>query len=187
MKNEYQGAELKHLNALSDAEFVSVLGGIYEHSPWVPQRILKHRPFFDIDQLEQSMRRAVDDASDDEKLTLILAHPDLAGKLARAGTLTAESTREQSGLGLDRLSDAEYEEFSGNNESYRGKFGFPFIICARLSTRQGVLDAFKARLKNSREIELREALAQIHLIAKMRLGDAVDHPGSPLARGDSKD
>ena len=164
---------LCQLNVLSDEEFVSALGGIYEHSRWVAQRVLRQRPFAGLIELKQAMRRAVDEASHEEKLVLIQAHPDLAGKLARAGTLTEESTREQSGLGLDRLSDAEYEEFSAHNESYWEKFGFPFIICARLTTRQGVLDAFKARMENSRESELREALEQIHLIAGMRLGDAI--------------
>ena len=81
--------------------------------------------------------------------------------------------REQAGLGLDRLSDAEYEAFSARNEAYRAKFGFPFIICARLTTKQGVLDAFAQRLENSRENEIREALAQIHQIARFRLEDLV--------------
>ena len=79
----------------------------------------------------------MEDATDEEKLTLIRSHPDLAGKLARAGTLTDASTREQAGLGLDRLSDVDYENFSQKNETYREKFGFPFIICARLTTKQG--------------------------------------------------
>lgn len=164
---------LKRLNALSDSEFVSALGGIYEHSPWVPQRVLGQRPFTDPDRLKIAMRNAVEQASDEEKLTLIQAHLDLAGKIARAGALTEESTREQSGLGLDRLGDAQYEGFSAKNENYREKFGFPFIICARQTTRQGVLGAFEARLANSREVEFREALMQIHRIAEMRLGDSI--------------
>ncbi|MES2660772.1 MAG: 2-oxo-4-hydroxy-4-carboxy-5-ureidoimidazoline decarboxylase [Verrucomicrobiota bacterium] len=164
---------LAQLNAASAGEFVSALGGIYEHSDWVPRRIIQQRPFRDPEHLGQAMRQAVDQAADEEKLTLIRAHPDLAGKLARAGALTEESTREQAGLGLDRLSDAEYEEFSTKNEGYREKFGFPFIICARLTTKQGVLDAFGKRLENQSEEEISEALFQIHQIARLRLEDLV--------------
>lgn len=164
---------LAQLNAVSDEEFVTLLGGIYEHSDWVPQRITRQRPFPDLEYLKQAMSRAVEQASDEEKLTLIRAHPDLAGKLARAGALTEESAREQAGLGLDRLSGDEYEEFSGKNRLYREKFGFPFIICARLASKQGVLDAFVKRLENSREEEISEALVQIGRIARLRLEDLV--------------
>ncbi|MEO5912741.1 MAG: 2-oxo-4-hydroxy-4-carboxy-5-ureidoimidazoline decarboxylase [Luteolibacter sp.] len=164
---------LAQLNAAPAGEFVAALGGIYEHSDWVPQRILQQRPFPDQDHLRKAMGQTVDQATDEEKLTLIRAHPDLAGKLARAGALTQESTREQAGLGLDRLKDEEYEEFSEKNESYREKFGFPFIICARLTTKQGVLDAFERRLGNTQDEEISEALFQIHQIARLRLEDLV--------------
>jgi 2-oxo-4-hydroxy-4-carboxy-5-ureidoimidazoline decarboxylase len=162
---------VSQLNSASDAEFVRSLGGIYEHSDWVPQRLLGQRPFSDLENLRIAMRQAVENASDQEKLTLIRAHPDLAGKLARAGQLTAESAKEQAGLGLDRLTDEEYELFHSRNECYREKFGFPFIVCARRTTKQGVLDAFEKRLKNSCEEEICEALSQIHEIARLRLGD----------------
>jgi 2-oxo-4-hydroxy-4-carboxy-5-ureidoimidazoline decarboxylase len=162
---------LSQLNAAPDEEFVSALGGIYEHSDWVARRVLAERPFQNAESLRLSMRQAVEAATDDEKLALIQAHPDLAGKLARAGGLTDASTREQAGLGLDRLSGEEYEIFLARNESYREKFGFPFIICARLTTKQGVLNAFEARLNNSREEEISEALRQIHEIARLRLAD----------------
>ena len=118
-----------------------------------------------------TLRQAVEDATDAEKFALIHSHPDLAGKLARAGALTDASNHEQAGLGLDRLSDEEYTNFSQKNEIYREKFGFPFIICARLTTQQGVIDSFVKRLGNSREIEVEEALGQIHEIAQLRLED----------------
>lgn len=161
------------LNAVSDEEFVTTLGGIYEHSDWVARRVLKQRPFPDLGNLRLAMSLAVDRSSDQEKLALIRAHPDLAGKLARAGALTESSTREQAGLGLDRLGDAEYDRFSEKNGRYREKFGFPFIICARLTTKQGVLNAFDKRLGNSSEEEISEALFQIHQIARLRLEDLV--------------
>lgn len=165
--------DIAEINGLDPAGFLSALGGVYEHSPWVAERSLENRPFADRDALVRTMSRVVDEASDEEKTALIHAHPDLAGKLARAGALTAESTREQAGLGLDRLSDEEFEEFSRFNSDYREKFGFPFIVCARLTTKAGVLEAFRERLGNDVESEKREALRQIHHIARLRIEDKV--------------
>lgn len=165
---------MNELNEATAGDFVTALGGIYEHSDWVPQKVVTQRPFADREQLRSALRSAVELASDEEKLILIRAHPDLAGKLARAGALTAESTREQAGLGLDRLTDAAYEQFSNLNQAYQDCFGFPFIICARLTTQSGVVDAFTQRLKNSREAEIQEALVQIHEIARLRLEDLVE-------------
>lgn len=160
-----------NLNAASAPEFIKVLGQIYEHSEWVAEQIAAMRPFSTPEHLRLAMRQAVDNAAAEKKLVLIRAHPDLAGKLARAGALTEASTREQAGLGLNRLTDAEYDRFSAQNENYQKKFGFPFIICARLTTKQGVLEAFEARLANSREAEISEAISQIHEIARLRLID----------------
>lgn len=165
--------EIAEINRMDRAGFLSALGGVYEHSPWVAERCLDKRPFADRDELVRTMRHTVDEASDEEKTALILAHPDLAGKLARAGALTAESTREQAGLGLDRLSDPEFEQFSRFNASYREKFGFPFIICARLTTKAGVIEAFRQRLENDVVSEKLEALRQIHHIARLRIEDKV--------------
>jgi 2-oxo-4-hydroxy-4-carboxy-5-ureidoimidazoline decarboxylase len=164
---------IPQLNAAPAREFVAALGGIYEHSVWVPQAILGCRPFPDRDALVTAMRAAVDQAADTQKLDLIRAHPDLAGKLARAGALTDSSTREQAGLGLDRLDEAEYTEFSRRNEAYRQRFGFPFIICARLTTKSGVLAAFEERLGHTRDQEISEAIHQIHHIARLRLEDLI--------------
>jgi 2-oxo-4-hydroxy-4-carboxy-5-ureidoimidazoline decarboxylase len=162
---------LSQLNRASDEDFVMILGGIYEHSKWVPRRLLRQRPFPDWGSLRLAMQDVVEAAGDLEKLALIRDHPDLAGKLARAGQLTAESAKEQAGLGLDRLTDEEYELFQRQNERYREKFGFPFIICARLTTKQGVLDAFEKRLENSADEEISQALKQVHEIARLRLED----------------
>lgn len=162
---------LSRLNAAPAEEFVAALGGIYEHSDWVPHRAILRRPFASQEELRIAMQQTVESATTEEKLALIRAHPDLAGKLARAGALTAASTSEQAGLGLDRLDDAEYEQFSDRNQRYRDTFGFPFIICARLTTKQGVLEAFDERLGNTVEVEISEALRQIHEIARLRLGD----------------
>lgn len=162
---------LAQLNRDSDDQFVAQLSGVYEHSPWVAEAVRKFRPFPDLETLRLAMQQAVDAASPQQHLILIRAHPDLAGKLARAGGLTACSTREQSGLGLDCLSDEAYQNFSDKNSAYREKFGFPFIICARKSTQELVLKAFELRLENSRDAEIGEALRQIHDIARLRIKD----------------
>ena len=164
---------IQALNAMEKDEFAGRLGGIYEHSAWVAQRAWEQRPFQDIAALAAAMRLAVETATDAEKLALIRAHPDLAGKLARAGALTESSAREQAGLGLDRLGDEEYERFTRLNESYRERFGFPFVICVRLTDKAGILAAFESRLGNGMPAEISEALRQIHHIARLRLADLV--------------
>ena len=155
------------------AGFVACLGGIYEHSPWVAEQAADGRPFSGKEHLADRMRAVVENADESAKLALIRAHPDLAGKLARAGALSAESTREQAGLGLDRLSDEEFERFSDLNNRYRERFGFPFVICVRLTDKPGILAAFERRLEHDAAAETPEALRQIHLIAGLRLADLV--------------
>ena len=164
---------LAHLNSAPDEEFIATLGGIYEHSDWVPRTILPQRPFRDSLALLIALREAVDHSSNQQKLTLIRSHPDLAGKLARAGNLTSFSTREQASLGLDRLSDQEYDEFTANNLSYGERFSFPFIICARLNRVETILDAMQTRLSNDRDQEITTALDEIYKIARLRLEDII--------------
>jgi 2-oxo-4-hydroxy-4-carboxy-5-ureidoimidazoline decarboxylase len=162
---------IQALNAMEKDEFAGRLGGTYEHSPWVAERAWEQRPFQNSAALAAEMRLAVETATDAEKLALIRAHPDLAGKLARAGALTESSAREQAGLGLDRLGDEEYTRFTCLNESYRERFGFPFVICVRLTDKAGILAAFESRLENAVPTEISEALRQIHHIARLRLAD----------------
>ncbi len=159
------------LNAMPKEAFVAALGGIYEHSPWVAERAADGRPFPTAEQFADRMRQIVDAAGEPEKLALIRAHPDLAGKLARAGALGEASAREQAGLGLDRLPDDEFALFTGLNRRYREKFGFPFVICVRLTDKPGILSAFRVRLENTPAEEVAEALNQIHHIARLRLAD----------------
>lgn len=162
---------IQDLNAMEKDEFVGRLGGIYDHSAWVAMSAWEQRPFQDRAALAAAMKGAVETATDAEKLALIRAHPDLAGKLARAGALTESSAREQAGLGLDRLGDEEFECFTRLNERYRERFGFPFVICVRLTDKAGVLSAFETRLSHDIPTEMAEALGQIYHIACLRLGD----------------
>jgi 2-oxo-4-hydroxy-4-carboxy-5-ureidoimidazoline decarboxylase len=164
-----ESATLAALNDASPTAFVATLGAIYEHSPWVAERSLDKRPFADVAALADAMAGAVAQATQAEQTALILAHPDLAGRLARAGALAPASAGEQAGLGLDRLTDAEFDRFDQLNTAYRNRFGFPFIIAVKRHTRASVLAAFEARLNHDAATERATALREIDLIARLRL------------------
>lgn len=159
------------LNALSTPEFVAALHGIFEHSPWVAERAASARPFQSSVQLLDAMRSVVRDASNDEQLTLIRAHPELAGKAAIRKELTAESTREQKGAGLDSCTPQEYARLHELNAAYREKFSFPFIIAVKGHTPATIISAMEQRLGNDGVTEQRTALEQIGRIAGFRLAD----------------
>src|SRR5882672_7807825 len=126
---------LSQLNAFDRAAFTAALGHLFEHSPWVAEQTWPQRPFRDVAQLHAALCATMRAASKDEQLALIRAHPDLAGRLAQQNQLTAESTREQASAGLSQLTAAELAAFQKNNAAYLARFGFPFIICARLSNK----------------------------------------------------
>jgi 2-oxo-4-hydroxy-4-carboxy-5-ureidoimidazoline decarboxylase len=174
---------LDQLNRADRASFVGALGDIFEHAPWVADRAFAARPFGTVADLHQAMVATVAAAGATEQLALIGGHPELAGKIARAGAMTAESVSEQGSLGLDRLSDAEFARFERLNTDYRRRFGFPFIICVRRHTRDSILDSFERRLSNNPDQERAAALAEIGLITRLRLVDAVDGPGKPKTDG----
>lgn len=164
---------LEKLNVADRAEFTAALGHLFEHSPWVAEETWPRRPFRDAAHLHAELCATMQGASRDRQLALIRAHPDLAGRLALAGKLTAESTREQASAGLDRMSAAELAAFQKLNDDYRARFGFPFIICARLNARSAILAAMQARLSNSPAAEHAAALAEIEKIAWLRLEDVL--------------
>lgn len=165
--------KLRDLDILDRAGFADALGAIFEHSPWIAERAWNRRPFVGANDLMAAMSAVVEAASNDEKLALIRAHPDLAGKAAREGALTEHSTSEQAGAGLDRLSDEEFERFHQLNDAYTARFGFPFVIAVRGHTRETILAAFETRLGNDRATETAEALRNIGLIARFRLDDVL--------------
>ena len=152
-------------------DFVQRYGGIYEHSPWVAERVnlLLEDAIPDTELLVRLMADCVDNASVDTQLELIRAHPDLAGKAQVAGELTADSTEEQSKAGLDQCTADEFEKFQSLNDSYKEKFGFPFIMAVRESNRSQILVAFASRLDNDYSEEFETALQEIHKIARLRL------------------
>jgi len=159
-------AELSSLDA--DA-FVTALDGIFEHSPWVARRAHAHGPFADLPALQTALLDAMWAAEPQEQLALLCAHPELAGKAAVAGELTAESREEQRGAGLDRCTPEEFARLQTLNARYRERFGFPFIIAVRGLGRADILAALEARVEHDHATELRTALEQVGRIASLRL------------------
>jgi 2-oxo-4-hydroxy-4-carboxy-5-ureidoimidazoline decarboxylase len=166
---------LTQLNALSLANFIRVVGPVFEHSPWIAEATWPQRPFASVAALHTALCATVNQATEAQQLALIRAHPDLVGKLALAGQLTRESTTEQASAGLTQLTAAEVAQFQTNNAAYKAKFGFPFIICARLNKKDAILNGFATRLHNSREQEIKTALEEIFKIADLRLKDLTTH------------
>jgi 2-oxo-4-hydroxy-4-carboxy-5-ureidoimidazoline decarboxylase len=160
---------LAALNGLSAEEFTGALGAVFEHSPWVAEAVWSNVPFLSIDALHAAMMTVVRAAPVERQLALIRAHPDLAGRAARTGEMTASSVDEQASAGLLNLSEAEFARFHRLNSTYRERFGFPFIIAVRRHSKEGLLVAFEARLGHSRETEIDAALAEIAVITRMRL------------------
>jgi len=164
---------LAELNSFSRADFVRLIGPVFEHSPWIAEVTWAKRPFTSIDEVHRALCQAVQDAVSEKQLALIRAHPDLVGRLALAGALTNESTKEQASAGLDRLTADEIALFESNNTAYQQKFGFPFVICARLNKKEAILAGFRTRLGNSQEQEIKTALEEIGKIAYLRLQDII--------------
>ena len=160
---------LSQLNAAPPEEFILHLAGIFEHSPWVAEKAAAGRPYPSLDALHQAMVKAVQQAGEKAHLDLLNAHPDLVGK----AVLTAESASEQASAGLTNLSPEEVRMFRDWNQAYREKFGFPFIICARLNKKDAILAAFPKRLAQDRKTEITTALEEIAKIARLRLEDTV--------------
>jgi OHCU decarboxylase len=161
------------LNATGRGAFVATLGHLFEHSPWVADETWPRRPFRDPAHLHAELCATMRAAPHEQQLALIRAHPDLAGRLAQQRKLTAESTREQASAGLNTLSAEELAAFQEMNDRYRSRFGFPFIICARLNAKDAIIAAMQARVQNSPEVEFQAALREIEKIAQLRLDDVL--------------
>ncbi|MET0940855.1 MAG: allantoinase PuuE [Mesorhizobium sp.] len=161
---------------LDETEFVARFGGIFEHSPWIAERAFKLElgPAHDTaGGLHNALCRVFRSASEKERLGVLTAHPDLAGKLAQARRLTDDSTKEQASAGLDALTDSERERFAALNAAYVEKFGFPFIIAVKGRIREEILKAFETRIGNDRATEFATACRQVERIALLRLRDVL--------------
>ena len=178
---------LDDLNSCNAEAFADALAGIYEHSRWIPQRCAAQRPFATAIALKLALQATVRDAGRDAQLALVRAHPELAGKAALAGALTAESSDEQASAGLTHCSAAEFEALTQMNQAYNAKFGFPFILAVKGPdglglSRQAIISTFSRRLQNPADDELRENLRQIGRIAELRLNGLL---GARLFFGDA--
>ena len=164
---------IEALNRADREAFRARLGDVFEGSPWVAERAWEARPFRTVLELHAAMRAVVTRASAGERLALLRAHPDLAGKAARAGAMSAASVSEQATAGLDRLTDDEFARFERLNAAYRERFGFPFIIAVRRHDTLAILAAYERRLQNTREGEIDAALEQVFEITGLRLAAQV--------------
>lgn len=169
-----RSSRIEQVNALSSEQFVDLLGGVYEHSPWVAERAASRRPFASVVALEQCMRDIVEAAGRDAMLEILRAHPQFAGVEAQAGTLTADSSAEQGRLSLNRLPAAQWQRMRALNNHYMARFGFPGIVAVRLHTSvESVFDELERRRDNDVEAEIREAIEQVHHIVHFRLRDLI--------------
>ena len=168
-----QKYSLAVLNALERADFVRVVGPVFEHSPWIADAAWPQRPFTSLENLHRLLCDLVKNSGEARQLALIQAHPDLVGRAALAGTLTPESTGEQASAGLNHLTPEEIASFQKQNAAYQAAFGFPFVICARLNKKDAILAGFERRLENPRPLELKTALEEIFKIVELRLRDLI--------------
>lgn len=167
---------LEALNGLDDTQFNTHLAGVFEHSPWVVAATAHGRPFGSLAALHQALCDTLRAAPAADQLALLRAHPELAGREAQAGKLTAESTSEQRGAGLDQCSAEEFARLQALNAAYREKFGFPFVMAVKGRARAEILAAFEARLHNSPEQEFARALDEVGRITLFRLAALVADP-----------
>jgi 2-oxo-4-hydroxy-4-carboxy-5-ureidoimidazoline decarboxylase len=167
---------IEELSAMDREAFVRSIGDVFEHSPWIAAATWSRRPFRDAHHLHAELCATLRNAPQEQQLALIRAHPDLAGRLARERRLGAASSREQAAAGLEQLDPDEEQRFQRLNAAYRERFGFPFVICARLNARDAILAAMEQRAGNAPADEFKTALAEIEKIAELRLRDRVGSP-----------
>ncbi len=167
---------LAALSAAPKREFVRALGGIFEHTAWIAERAYERRPFASVDDLHRAMLSALAGAPREAKLALICAHPELAGREAAAGTMTADSVGEQASAGLDRCSAEDLARLRAGNVAYREKFGFPFVMAVKGRSRPEILAALAERIGNTRDAEFARCLDEIGKIARLRLDALLPSP-----------
>ena len=161
--------DMAPINAMDRVAFVQKFGGIFENSPWVAEKTWEKRPFASLDDMHAAMVAVARNAPAAMQLTLLQSHPDLAGKEAQAGTMTASSVAEQASAGLNALSHDEMTQISDLNAAYKKKFGFPFIIAVRMHTKEGILFEFNRRLQNDTQTEFANDLQNVYIITRLRL------------------
>ena len=161
--------DLAALNAMDHDAFVAAIGPAFENAPWVAANAWTRRPFASVGALHAAMLDVVRAAPDERQLAFLCGHPELAGREAQSGTMTAESVGEQKSAGLNALTSAELDEMQRLNRAYRERHGFPFIIAVRANTKQQIFEAMRARVAKTTETERIAALEQIGLITRGRI------------------
>ncbi|MGH2479179.1 MAG: 2-oxo-4-hydroxy-4-carboxy-5-ureidoimidazoline decarboxylase [Ktedonobacteraceae bacterium] len=164
---------LPEINAFDRQRFVERLGSLFEGPGWIVEQTWRARPFTNRQQFYQALCEVMYQAPREQQIELLRAHPDLVGRAALAGTLSAESTHEQVAAGLHALTPQEVKDFQRLNRAYRERFGFPFVICARANKKESILAGFSTRLEHSREQEIRVALDEVAKICALRLNDLI--------------
>ena len=162
------------INAMDQAAFTAKFGGIFENSPWVAEQAWEKRPFASIDDMHAAMVDIAKFAPAPRQIALLQSHPDLAGKEAQAGAMTASSVTEQASAGLNALSKEEMADISGLNAAYKQKFGFPFIIAVRMHSKEGIFFEFRRRLKNDTATEFANDLQNVYAITRLRLAKMLE-------------
>jgi 2-oxo-4-hydroxy-4-carboxy-5-ureidoimidazoline decarboxylase len=161
--------DMAAINGMDHAAFTQKFGGIFEKSPWVADKVWDKRPFASVDAMHAAMVGIVKDAPLPSQLALLQSHPDLAGKEAQVGAMTASSVSEQASAGLNALSKDEMAQIAGYNTAYKAKFGFPFIIAVRMHTKEGIFFDFARRLQNDTQTEYSNDLQNVYAITRLRL------------------
>jgi 2-oxo-4-hydroxy-4-carboxy-5-ureidoimidazoline decarboxylase len=166
--------DMTAINAMDQAAFTEKFGGIFENSPWVAEQAWDKRPFASVDDLHAAMVSIAKFAPAPRLIALLQSHPDLAGKEAQAGAMTASSVTEQASAGLNVLSKEEMADISALNAAYKQKFGFPFIIAVRMHTKEGILFEFRRRLSNDTVTEFANDLQNVTIITRLRLAKMLE-------------
>lgn len=164
------GYSITEINQMSQAEFVTLLGAVFEETPAIAQQAWGDRPFLNVSDLHQKMVAVVRNMALAEQLVLIQAHPDLGSRVKMA----AASVQEQAGAGLSQLTPEEYKRFQALNVAYQEKFGFPFVMAVKGQTKAAIFQVFEIRLGNPKDQEIQQALSEITQITRFRLDDLID-------------
>ena len=161
---------LNKINKLTLAEFIQVFGNIFENARWIAKKLYRQKPFKNFEDLSQKMLAIFEDANNEDKLKILISHPDLADK-TKVDSLTVDSNKEQNNAKLDQCTEEEFNEFKNLNLKYKKKFGFPFIIAVKGKDKSEILDNFRKRISLDKKIEFNEAIIQVKQIANLRLNE----------------
>ena len=158
------------IEKLSETEFAEVFGNIFENARWIAKKLYRQKPFKNFEDLSQKMLAIFEDANNEDKLKILISHPDLADK-TKVDSLTVDSNKEQNNAKLDQCTEEEFNEFKNLNLKYKKKFGFPFIIAVKGKDKSEILDNFRKRISLDKKIEFNEAIIQVKQIANLRLNE----------------